>query len=81
MPITEKVSKTESQRRVDFLSWIADGKAEELGLKLFDEVAELYELQLAKMEFTSLGSEPRDSLFRSSLDYRDRYRTSDSGVV
>src|SRR3989338_1516990 len=67
MTITEKVPKSDAHQRIDFLAWIRDGKAEERGLKLFDEVAQLYELQLAKMEFTSLGTDP--DILRRRLAY------------
>ena len=37
---------------VDILAWITDGKSREVNFKLFDDVSMVYELQLAKMEFS-----------------------------
>lgn len=37
---------------VDILAWITDGKSREVKLKLFEDVSMVYELQLAKMEFS-----------------------------
>lgn len=42
----------------DVLSWITEGKGEALQLKLFDEVGQIYEAQLAKMEFDALHQDP-----------------------
>lgn len=67
MPIVQKSPKSKTQGQIDFLSWITDGKAEQLGLKLFDEASQLYELQLARMEFCSLGSDRE--LLRRRLAY------------
>ncbi len=36
----------------DALAWVTDGKSREVNLRLFDDVSMIYELQLAKMEFS-----------------------------
>lgn len=67
MTIAQESPQSEAQKEIDFLAWISDGRAEELGLKLFDEVAQLYELQLARMEFSHLGEDT--DLLRKRLAY------------
>ena len=52
---------------LDFLAWITDGRYGELGLKLFDDVGQIYEAQLAKMEFESIGGKP--DVFRRRTAY------------
>ncbi|MCS7263889.1 MAG: DNA methyltransferase [Armatimonadetes bacterium] len=52
---------------VDILAWITNGKSREIKFKLFDDVSMVYELQLAKMEF-SRWSENLDS-FRCRTAY------------
>ncbi|MHC1588794.1 MAG: DNA methyltransferase [Methermicoccaceae archaeon] len=45
------------EREVDPIKWITENEFEADGLKLFDDVGQLYEIQLAKMEFKSLGDD------------------------
>jgi DNA modification methylase len=40
---------------VDPITWVTDGKYPSKTLKLFDDVSQVYELLLARMEFLSLG--------------------------
>lgn len=40
---------------VDLITWVTDGKHSRKTLKLFDDVSQVYELLLARMEFLSLG--------------------------
>lgn len=40
---------------VDPVTWVTDGKYSQKTLKLFDDVSQVYELILARMEFLSLG--------------------------
>ncbi len=40
---------------VDTITWVTDGKYSRKTLKLFDDVSQVYELLLARMEFLSLG--------------------------
>lgn len=42
---------------VDILAWVTDGKSREVSFKLFDDVSMIYELQLAKMEFSRWASD------------------------
>jgi len=42
---------------VDPIEWITEGKYKSEGFKLFDDVGQIYELQLAKMEFSTLGED------------------------
>lgn len=46
---TQEIPLTEI---ADILDWITDGKSREESFKLFDDVSMVYELQLAKMEFS-----------------------------
>jgi len=48
--ITQSLATT-----VDLITWVTDGKHSGKTLKLFDDVSQLYELLLARMEFLSLG--------------------------
>lgn len=40
---------------VDIVAWVTDGQHTRKSLKLFDDVSQVYELILARMEFLSLG--------------------------
>lgn len=39
----------------DLITWVTDGKYTRATLKLFDDVSQVYELLLARMEFSTLG--------------------------
>jgi hypothetical protein len=41
----------------DIITWVTDGKYNRKTLKLFDDVSQMYELLLARMEFLTLGGE------------------------
>ncbi|MFN4179626.1 MAG: hypothetical protein ACK4I8_04895 [Armatimonadota bacterium] len=41
----------------DILDWVTEGKSKEVSLKLFDDVSMVYELQLAKMEFSRFSND------------------------
>jgi hypothetical protein len=42
---------------VDILAWITEGKSREVSLSLFEDVSMVYELQLAKMEFSRFSDD------------------------
>lgn len=52
---------------VDVVTWVTDGKYDRKRLKLFDDVSQIYELLLAKMEFLALGGDL--PLFRKRAAY------------
>jgi len=47
-----------NQGVTDVLDWVTNREGQNLGLKFFDDVGQIYEIQLAKMEFTSLPKDP-----------------------
>lgn len=49
---SEPTQLTPSTDLVDIVAWITNGKSHEVAFKLFDDVSMVYELQLAKMEFS-----------------------------
>ncbi len=55
---------------VDILAWITDGKSREVNFKLFDDVSMVYELQLAKMEF-SLWSNDLEAFRRRTAYFEE----------
>jgi len=42
---------------IDIMTWVTDGKYNRRALKLFDDVSQMYELLLARMEFLTLGND------------------------
>jgi len=54
--LTDKLTRR-LEKYVDPVKWITEDRFEANGLKLFDDVGQLYEIQLAKMEFQSLGND------------------------
>lgn len=42
---------------VDIITWVTDGKYDRRRIRLFDDVSQLYELLLARMEFLTLGED------------------------
>lgn len=42
---------------IDIMTWVTDGRYDRRRLKLFDDVSQVYELLLAKMEFLTLGED------------------------
>lgn len=53
----EPVQKLPLAEIADVLVWVTDGRSHRESFKLFDDVSMVYELQLAKMEFSRFGND------------------------
>lgn len=50
-------TKLREGESADILDWITNGRSNDAQFKLFDDVGQIYEAQLAKMEFSTLGDD------------------------